>query len=253
MRGGVLILALILSASLVAGCGPSGIPRSGITADSADLETAGANRQRYLQALREDLRQHWPHNRTINIVCDGHSVPAGYFRTPRVQSLQAWPNLLRIALAERYPYAVINVIVSGVGGDDAEQGARRFDEDVLAHRPDLVTLDYALNDRAIGLERARLAWVSMIEAAQARQVKLILMTPTPDLDARLDDPDDPLNQHAEQIRRLAARYDVGLIDSLALFKRAAAQGGMARLMAQHNHPDAAGHALVAETLLRWLE
>jgi hypothetical protein len=38
------------------------------------------------------------------------------------------------------------------------------------------------------------------------------------LAAKLDDPADPLNQHAEQIRRLADQYGVGLVDSDAAFK-----------------------------------
>jgi hypothetical protein len=64
---------------------------------------------------------------------------------------------LRAGLAERFPHAVINVIVTAIGGENSESGAERFDRDVLSHRPDLVTIDYALNDRAIGLLRAEKA------------------------------------------------------------------------------------------------
>ncbi len=35
------------------------------------------------------LMQRWPRNRTINIVCHGHSVPAGYFKTPIVDTFSA--------------------------------------------------------------------------------------------------------------------------------------------------------------------
>ncbi|KHL91416.1 hypothetical protein QW71_34765 [Paenibacillus sp. IHB B 3415] len=35
--------------------------------------------------------------------------------------------------------------------------------EVLSHRPELATLDYALNDRSIGLAAARDAWRDMIE------------------------------------------------------------------------------------------
>ena len=54
------------------------------------------------------------------------------------------------------------------------------------------------------------------------------------------------------IRRLAAEYHVGLADSYAVF-RAKAEAGekMASFMAQVNHPDARGHAIVAEEILRW--
>ena len=54
-----------------------------------------------------------------------------------------------------------------------------------------VTIDYALNDRGLGLERARAAWVAMIAQAQAKGINVILLTPTPDQTANLDDPNDP--------------------------------------------------------------
>jgi lysophospholipase L1-like esterase len=206
----------------------------------------------YLSGLSAALAQAWPANRTINIVCHGHSVPTGYFRTPVVDTFNAYPHLLHQGLKRRFPWAVINVIVTGIGGEQAESGAARFAAEVLSHRPDLLTIDYALNDRGIGLERARTAWTAMITAAKARGIPLILLTPTADEAARLDDPRDPLNQHAEQIRALARAHGLGLVDSLAAFgARVAAGTALAALMSQGNHPNRAGHDLVAEGLLGW--
>ena len=206
----------------------------------------------YLSALRTDLGKDWPHNRTVNIVCHGHSVPAGYFVTPEVRSLEAYPHRLRAGLATRFPHAVINVIVTAIGGENSESGAKRFRRDVLSHRPDVVMIDYALNDRTIGLERAKKAWQSMIEAALADDVKVILLTPTADLNAKLDNPQDPLVRHAAQIRELAQKYRTGLVDSLAVFQKyAQSRGKLEDLMSQSNHPNGIGHMLVAERLLEW--
>ena len=80
-----------------------------------------------------------------------------------------------------------------------------------------MTIDYSLNDRRIGLARAEKAWRSMIEACLERDVPVILLTPTSDTRAKLDDPEDPLRQHARQVRGLAAEYGIGLVDSLAAF------------------------------------
>ncbi len=206
----------------------------------------------YLAGIRADLTRHWPTNHTVNIVCHGHSVPAGYFKTPVVDSFNAYPHLLHRGLKERFPHAVINVIVTAIGGEESERGARRFERDVLALRPAVVTIDYSLNDRRIGLARAEAAWRSMITNATVRGLKVILLTPTPDMAAKLDDPGDPLNQHAEQVRRLAREHDVGLVDSLAAFQRAVREGdSLANLMSQGNHPNRSGHDLVAAELLRW--
>ena len=48
-----------------------------------------ADAVRYLLPLREELTKTWPDNRAIHIVCHGHSVPAGYFATPTVDTLHA--------------------------------------------------------------------------------------------------------------------------------------------------------------------
>jgi hypothetical protein len=85
--------------------------RFGIRAESAP---SAADRSTYLSEIARVLQTDWPKNRTVTIVCHGHSVPAGYFKTPEVRSLDAYPHLLRVALAERYPHAVINVIVTAI-------------------------------------------------------------------------------------------------------------------------------------------
>lgn len=219
---------------------------------SAPSEPLAAMAEQYLHAVTAELARQWPRNRTVNIVCHGHSVPAGYFRTPVVDTFNAYPHLLHRGLKERFPYAVVNVIVTAIGGEDSEAGAKRFERDVLSLRPDIVTIDYGLNDRRIGLQRAEAAWKTMIAQVQATGAKVILLTPTPDTAAKLDDPADPLNQHAEQVRRLAREKGVALVDSLALFQGRLHAGELLdSFMSQSNHPNRKGHEIVAAELLKW--
>jgi acyl-CoA thioesterase I len=219
---------------------------------AAEPRREAADKATYLADVVRLLEQEWPKNRTINIVCHGHSVPAGYAKTPVVDTFGAYPHLLHKGLKDRFPYAVVNVIVTAIGGETSDRGAERFDRDVLTHRPDVLLIDYGLNDRRIGLAKARQSWASMIEKAQAAGVKVILLTPTADTTAKLDDPNDPINQHARQIRSLAARYRVGCVESLAAFRAYVAAGGkIEELMSQFNHPNRKGHALVAKELVRW--
>jgi lysophospholipase L1-like esterase len=92
----------------------------------------------------------------------------------------------------------------------------------------------------------------MIEAAKAKGIKVILLTPTADISAKISNPNDPLCQHAEQIRELAREHQTGLVDSLSAFQQFQnSDGNLAKLMSQSNHPNAAGHRLVAERLLEW--
>jgi len=213
-----------------------------------------ADKGTYLADIVAVLRAHWPENRRINIVCHGHSVPTGYFATPVVDTFNAYPHLLHRGLKQRFPFAVINVIVTGVGGEDSESGAARFEDEVLCHRPDIVTIDYGLNDRRIGLEAAYGAWNRMIESCREYGAKMILLTPTADktqLPGRPAEDAAPLREHAEQIRRLAEAHDIGLADSLALFAAYARENDLTDLLSWINHPNRNGHEIVARALMRW--
>ncbi len=237
MRQVVLLLQMVLWAY------PEGPDISG---------SATATPDTYLQSVTAELSRQWPQNRTVNIVCHGHSVPAGYFRTPVVDTFNAYPHLLHRGLKERFPYAVVNVVVTAIGGEHSEAGAKRFERDVLALRPDVVTIDYGLNDRGVGLLRAETAWKAMIAQAKAAGARVILLTPTPETGAKLDDPTDLLNQHAEQIRRLARENSVALVDSLVEFQtRLRAGESLESCMSQSNHPNRKGHEIVAAELLKW--
>lgn len=216
------------------------------------LQNAAKANNEYLSVFCERATIQWPKNQTLTIVCHGHSVPAGYFNTPDVRTFDAYPHLIHVALGARFPSAVINVVVTAIGGEDSASGAERFERDVLSLRPDVVTIDYGLNDRRIGLEAAREAWISMIEQAQRQNIKVILLTPTPDMSAQLSNPSDPLNEHAVQIRALATTYQVALVDSLAVFAENLDSGvALSTLMSVQNHPNRAGHELVASALLKW--
>ncbi len=208
--------------------------------------------QDYLEDIRQELQKKWPHNRTIHLVFHGHSVPSGYFNTPYVRTMQAYPQKVLEAVKDIYPYAVVNSITTAIGGENAEQGAKRFKQDVLCHNPDVLFIDYALNDRGIGLDRSRHAWKEMIKEAQKQGVKVILLTPTPDLTEDILDDNSSLEQYSKQIRDLSVKYGTGLVDSYAAFKQKKKEGEeLNALMSQSNHPNEKGHEVVKNLILHY--
>lgn len=207
----------------------------------------------YLSELKEQLELTWPDNKTINIVFHGHSVPSGYFRTPTVNTLDAYPHLFLKFIKKKYKTAVVNCITTSIGGEQAEQGAARFSNDVLPMKPDLLFVDYALNDRSIGVERAEKAWRSMIEAALANNLKLVLLTPTPDLKENIMDEDTPLAKHTEMIKKLGNEYEIPVVDVYAKFKRLKSEGAdLTDYMSQGNHPNEKGHQVAFNAIVEEL-
>jgi lysophospholipase L1-like esterase len=171
-----------------------------------------------------------------------------------VDTMHAYPHLLHRELKHRFPYAVINVIVTAIGGEHSESGAARFERDVLCHRADVITIDYGLNDRGIGLEKARESWTDMIHAAQSNGAKVLLMTPTPDVTQApgyQGDDQSQLGAHAKQIVALAREHDVGLVDSLSACLAYAKANDLSDILSWSNHPNKHGHKIVARELLRW--
>ncbi|MEI8086404.1 MAG: GDSL-type esterase/lipase family protein [Paludibacter sp.] len=221
-----------------------------VTDSKVNLSLADTNG--YLKNLKTEMEVQWPKNRTINIIFHGHSVPSGYFKTPTVNTLSSYPFLALKKIKELYPYAVVNVIITSIGGENAEKGASRFESDVLNHKPDIIFIDYGLNDRNIGLERAYKAWDQMIKKSIEKGIKVILLTPSPDTRENLTDSQNNLNKHSEQIRKLAAENHIGLADTYKAFSFLYSdKTELVKYMAQINHPNEKGHELIANEIMKW--
>jgi lysophospholipase L1-like esterase len=202
----------------------------------------------YLKENVEEMMR--PGGPWYRIACHGHSVPGGHTVDPLMEIDTAYPMIWRRKLTRRFPFRGINVIVTAVGGESSPSGAERFERDVLALNPKIITIDYGVNDRVCGLEEAEVAWRQMIEQSLERQIKVLLLTPTfdvrPDKEGTLDD-------HVRQISDLANEYEVGLVDSYQAFTNHVDSGGYAgELMSVAHHPNELGHELVARELMRWI-
>ena len=208
-----------------------------------------ADPDNYLTDIKTELKKEWPKNRTINLVFHGHSVPAGYFKTPVVNTFDSYPMQVLKIVKEKYPFAVINIINTSIGGENSLSGEKRFDSTVLNHHPDVLFIDYALNDRSAGLDKAAKAWSTMIEKALKRNIKVILLSPSPDQRVDILSPDNELEKHALQIKALAKKYDVGLIDSYEEFRNKVTSGEpITNYMSQVNHPNQKGNFLIANKI-----
>lgn len=136
----------------------------------------------------------------------------------------------------------VQVINSGVPGDTLEGGLARLDRDVLAHSPDLVTIEFGLNDQAQSVVYGKTSYTAdyfrqLTETAvttirqKAPNAKILLLTGTaidPSRNAFRQyylnvgyEPDAYYNQFfASKTRLVASNMDVPLCDLFAIFSTA---------------------------------
>ncbi|MDY2841861.1 MAG: SGNH/GDSL hydrolase family protein [Candidatus Borkfalkiaceae bacterium] len=97
---------------------------------------------------------------SITIAFLGDSVTQGcfecYFDDNGVQTIfdsnSAYPTRVKEILNILYPSAQINIINSGISGDNAVNGNNRFERDVAPYKPDLIVVSFGINDACGGKE-----------------------------------------------------------------------------------------------------
>jgi lysophospholipase L1-like esterase len=82
----------------------------------------------------------------ITVAAIGGSITAGGLQTkdPENRYINQIANWFR----KTYPNAKISCVNAGIGGTNSFYGAMRVQEEVLSRKPDLVVLEYAVNDRS---------------------------------------------------------------------------------------------------------
>ncbi len=193
-------------------------------------------------------------------------------------------NIYADRLAKEFPAGGVpaRVINAGVGGHNTNHAAARFQKDVLSRHPNVVIIQFGINDAAVDVWKnppAKAARVSLeayqknlrsfVGALKSRGVRVILMTPnpmrwTPKLRRLYGkppyDPEKPegfdvlLFKYAEAVRRLAKRENVTLVDIHAAFEAYGKKPGQKvdDLLLDGMHPNDRGHRLIADLLMAQL-
>ena len=232
-----------------------------------------------IMAKQADLRN----APSVTIACLGDSVTQGcfglYLKNDR--SLETYfdqhavyhRDLAKI-LSLLYPSVPFNIINAGISGDNAPGGVQRLEQDVLCHRPDLVTVCYGLNDVCCGmegLENYRKNLKTIFETLKKRQIETVFMTPNmmcTGVSCHLDGPemrefaariaalqnDGTMDRYMDAARQLCAEYGIPVCDCYAKWQLLQRSGVETDdLLANGiNHPREQMHWLFAMSLLETL-
>jgi acyl-CoA thioesterase I len=171
-----------------------------------------------------------------------------------------YPALAGAHLQSRLASPELKIFNRGIGGNRVRDLLARFDSDLLALKPTVVSILIGVNDTwrrydsgdatdAKAFERDyRTLLEKIAQTVKARVVLLepfLLHVPADRFTWRED-----LNPKIDATRKLAVEFGAELLPLDGLFAQAATQAPAGYWAADGVHPTAAGHALIAET---WLE
>jgi lysophospholipase L1-like esterase len=186
----------------------------------------------------------------VKIVCFGDSVTGLYYHTG---GRRTYTDMLGIALERACPKAEVITVNAGISGHTTANALTRIEKDVLAHKPDLVTVMFGLNDmvKIADIETYRKNLVEIIRQCRAIDAEVVLCTPNSVITTGARSK-DKLERYCEAIREVAAENRVPLCDSFAAFEELREADPLAwRLtLSDEIHPNMAGHKAIAEQLTK---
>ncbi|HNX08993.1 MAG TPA: SGNH/GDSL hydrolase family protein, partial [Methanothrix sp.] len=165
--------------------------------------------RRFTERTRRDLEA----GADVTIVAFGDSITAGF------AVRRGFPSYWKQMLAEKYPEASIEMINSGISGDTSMDGLARLDYSVLSYEPDLITINFGINDcvLGLGLEEFEANFVEMvrrIRSGPGSEILLLSSEPleTPPYDRMVLD-------YYQAVQRVAKQMDVGFVNVFAAWMK----------------------------------
>ena len=200
------------------------------------------DQRRFVSRTRSDLEA----GADVTIVAYGDSITAGF------AVRRGFPSFWKEMLDEKYPEAGLEMINSGISGDTTLDGLSRLDWAALSYEPDLVTINFGINDCVLGLgleefEMNLVEMVRRIRAGPGSEILLLSSQPleTPPYDRLVLD-------YYQAIERVAKEMEVGFVDVHGAWMRRIQLGTplSSLILSGLDHPNEAGYRIIAEELMR---
>jgi acyl-CoA thioesterase-1 len=183
----------------------------------------------------------------VVIVSFGDSITAGFAVSRGF--VHFWKEMLK----GKYHRADIQMINSGVCGDTSLDGLSRLDWDVLSHRPDLVTVNFGINDMywGISLGQFKSNLIEIVDRIiEGCQSEILLLSSEP-----LETPNycDQVLDYYDTLEVVAEEMDVGFVDVYGAWMKRAHEGVPLNslILPGMDHPNERGYKIIAEELMRF--
>ncbi len=184
---------------------------------------------------------------------------------------QKWTVLLEKRLNDSSANVDYMVINSGVGGNTSREGLARIEKDVIAHKPDIVLVEFGGNDatndpnRTVSIEEFNRNMAMMYEKITGAKAQMVLLTFTPVIDdwhsvgkhekyAACGGFDHFIEFYRQATREFAKEKSLTLIDVDAVLRKAYITHSQDQIILKDGvHLTAKANEIVAKTVYDYLK
>jgi acyl-CoA thioesterase I len=159
-------------------------------------------------------------------------------------------DYLKVMLNKKYPDTSFKILNRGIPGDTARDGLRRLDSDIIRFRPDLVMIQFALNDAYTDYTPQNFreninVIISKLKEKTSSELALLtsvaLLNPHENIMAE---------KYYAQIYELGSKYSIPVASVHEHWKKRISEGVIHSTLVQSDgiHPTEKGYLLMAEAV-----
>ncbi len=152
-------------------------------------------------------------NDNLDIDEEKENFVIGFIGGSLTQGGGTWIGAVKRIFMEKYPDKNIITLNAGIGGTGSDMGAVRYEKDILSHNPDLVFIEFAINDKGADDKVMRANMESMIRRSlECEKIPCIIFLYAPDPAEKNSDSHKLWEKGVLQKEKLAEYYGIKSID-----------------------------------------
>jgi lysophospholipase L1-like esterase len=159
-------------------------------------------------------------------------------------------------LSALYPEERLKFYNRGISGNRIKDLKNRWKKDCLDLRPDLVSILVGVNDinwKPSTTENFRLDYTNILEQTQQLKCQIVLIDPfLVDFNRNSLVLREELNKKIDIVRELSRKFETKLIPLNDIFKEACIKRDSSFWSLDGAHPTLAGHALIAQSWIKYM-
>jgi len=193
-----------------------------------------------LERVKEKLKS----GENVNFVAFGDSITEGYGVS------EGWPEKLVKELKKKYPQAKVTLYNKGRSGDTVEDGLYRLESDVISLSPDIVTINFGINDAFSNVNLAEFEkniseMIENIKSACSCDILVITSEVLEDEEA-----DKIVRKYYDKLQKVSKDKQVAFIDVHRLWHQKLREGLdlSSLLISGLDHPNEEGYKIFAKAI-----